>query len=183
MAIFCAVNNGSGRKPIESKIIPSNIEVAENKNGPEFSGKPRKLPNCAPGRTRFGPATAPRVVAQTTIAKSRPRCSLAARSAAAKRDCKFSVVLKPKPAAATSTEGKLLVAAATTINTAPAKATVRQRLSETLRPRFRAKEAMGIAENAAASVSNVVTDPAQASEPLRSTASNEPAAKTPTVRR
>ena len=75
-------------------------------------GIPTAWPSASPGPVRFGPSTAPTVVAQTTIDSARPREASVARSVAAKRDWRFAVCPAPISRKATSSSGKIRVAPA-----------------------------------------------------------------------
>jgi hypothetical protein len=71
------------------------------------------------GAAMFGPSTALMVVAQTTVEMARPRRSGSARSAAAKRACRFAEEPAPNPAMPSSRSGKLEMTAASTTTPAP----------------------------------------------------------------
>jgi hypothetical protein len=72
------------------------------------------------GPTRFGPSTAPIVVAHTTVDSARALSPAAARSVAAKRDCEPAAVADPRSAVPISSSGNDATVAATVVTTAPA---------------------------------------------------------------
>ena len=67
-----AITNGSGRKPNQNTVAAASCAQMVIKNGPVIFGIPRASPSTSPGPKRFGPITAPTVVAHTTIDRSRP---------------------------------------------------------------------------------------------------------------
>ena len=166
--------SGSGRSPARSRPQARTSPAPEMTNGPAMGGSPRLWPTTAPGWIRLGPATAPMVMAQTTADRERPRCSGSARSTAANRAWRFAAVPTPTPAAPTTRKAKTPETTDTTMSTAPARAAASPVARLILRPRRSASEASGSAAIAAASVIMVATEPAHASDPDKSTASNEP---------
>ena len=93
--------------------------MAPRANGPVSSGSPSARASAADGPVRLGPATAPMVVAQTTIESARPRCSGSARSVAAYLAPLLAAVVEPSISAPSSSSGIEEIAPATTASTAP----------------------------------------------------------------
>jgi hypothetical protein len=137
-------------------------------------GRPIASPTTAPGLIRLGPATAPAVTAQTTMARERPRCSGSARSTAANLAWRFAAVASPSRAAPARSRANNPDTVAAIIRIAPSIPHSTPDTSPTLRPRRSARPASGMAATAAARVVIVVTDPAQALEPESWTARREP---------
>ena len=152
------------------------MPAIENRKGPDDSGSPSAAPSSAPGRIRFGPATAPTVMDQTTKARSRPRCWGTARSTAAKRACRLAAFPTPSRAEPASSTAKDPVTGASAISAEPSRASSRPVTSARRRPERAAAPANGSAASAAASEIAMVDVPASASLPESSTASSEPMA-------
>ncbi len=110
---------GSGRSPMFRMTMASTMPAREKRNGPLIGGSPRLAPSADPGPIRFGPATAPTVIDQTTRPRSRPRVASSARSVAAKRACRLAADPTPSSAAPSISTAKLLVTGASIMSTAP----------------------------------------------------------------
>ncbi len=78
-----ATSSGSGRSRTARTTAATSMPSAPNTNGPVRLGRPSARPARPAGPVRFGPATAPTVVAQTTTDRARARFSGRARSVAA----------------------------------------------------------------------------------------------------
>ena len=78
-----ATSRGSGRSRTATTSAAASMPAAANTNGPVRLGRPRDRPARPAAPVRLGPATAPTVVAQTTIDSARARFSGRARSVAA----------------------------------------------------------------------------------------------------
>src|SRR4051812_16062975 len=70
-----AVSSGSGRSSTNSASAPSPNATALNRYGPAYSGAPHGIVTLSVNGARFGPITAPSVVAQTTSDRCRARRS------------------------------------------------------------------------------------------------------------
>src|SRR5690606_14185966 len=90
-----ANSNGSGRNPTRITTPATAIPTPPSTNGPVSSGIPHLCASTPAGPARFGPATAPIVVAQTTIDRCRARWSGVARSVAAYLDWLLAAVVAP----------------------------------------------------------------------------------------
>ena len=128
-------------------------------------GSPSPSPRRSARSTRFGPATEPIVVAQTTRLRSRPRWCGAARSAPANRLWLPAAVPPPKRRLPRRSRGSDGRAAAAMTRRAPAAATTYPRTSPGRRPRAALTRATGMARSAPPSTWAVVPRPARASDP------------------
>ena len=90
-----ARTSGSGRNPHQDRAAASPNIIAHNRNGPVVGLRLARLAMACTGPAKFGPATAPKVVAQTTSAKARARRCGSARSVAAKRAARLAAVPAP----------------------------------------------------------------------------------------
>ncbi len=90
-----------------------------NMNGPVSRGRPDPAAASPASPVRFGPATAPIVVAHSTQDRARARCSGGARSVAAYRESPLAAVVDPTSTAPTSSRAKEFTAPATTQSPAP----------------------------------------------------------------
>ena len=135
---------------------------------------PIALPSTSPGPVRFGPRTAPTVVAHTTIERSRPREASVARSAAAKRDCRLAAWPAPMMKKPTSSSGNAARATAMITSPTPTRATAMPVVSDRRRPRRRAIAASGTAVSAVPNVTAAAASPEKASSPEMSAASTAP---------
>ena len=100
-----ATIRGSGRSPNQKTKVEHNWAAMVNKKGPAKCGIPSQRPRLSPGAIRFGPITAPKVVAQTTSDKSLPFGFPVGMSAAAKRACSDTAEPAPKNNSATISTG------------------------------------------------------------------------------
>ena len=170
-----AILSGSGRSATRYRTLAIACAARVNRNGPDSSGRPTAMPTASAGAIRFGPAIAPTVVAQTTSARSRPRCRGSERSVAAKRDCRFTAVPTPMSASARSSSGSETSTAARMPTTAPSAAVTAPVASAGARPARRASRASGTDANAAPTVVIVAAMPDQAGDPLTWVTSRAPA--------
>jgi hypothetical protein len=123
---------------------------------------------------RFGPITAPNVVAQTTIERSLALGRPSGKSVAANLAWSETADPAPKRKSATSSTGNDLQSAANIMPMAPRIAKPAPKASATLRPLAKARFASGIAEKALPRVLNVAAAPDQAVLPESSTAMMAP---------
>ncbi len=114
-----ATTSGSGRSHTATTRPPSTNEAIEKTNGPLSSGRCSQVAVRPPTPLRFGPATAPTVVAHTTVDSARPRPPSVAQSVAAYRACRLVALAAPNTVMPTSSSAKEPAAAATTTSTAP----------------------------------------------------------------
>jgi hypothetical protein len=82
-ALALATSSGSGRSITPTTTAASTMPIEASANGPVSSGMPSRSAKAPAGPVRLGPATAPIVVAQTTVESDWARRSAAARSVAA----------------------------------------------------------------------------------------------------
>ena len=78
-----ATSSGSGRSRTHTQTAATTSTTEPIAKPPVSSGMPRDRATAPPTPRRFGPATAPIVVAHTTTDSARARCSSVARSVAA----------------------------------------------------------------------------------------------------
>ncbi len=148
-AASAACTRGSGRSRRNVRTPATAKPAAENTTGPARSGSPSRSANAAPGPVRLGPTTAPTVVDHTTSDRARPIWSGAARSTAAKRDCRLAAVLAPnsvRPARMTHSDSS---SAPRTTMAAPSAPLSQPRVSAGRRPVRAAIEDSGIVNAAA----------------------------------
>ncbi len=169
-----ATNSGSGRRPNQKTDVAAICERIVNKNGPVIGGRCSAWPTISPGPNMFGPITAPKVVAQTTTDRSRPVERFEGKSVAANRACRPTAEPAPSKNSAIRSSGNHSTIAEVITKTAPVIAKAAPVASATRRPRAKASRASGIAQLAAPRVLKVAADPAQAGEPDRWAANNEP---------
>src|SRR5690349_1269727 len=169
-----AVSNGSGRSATTRTPAATTAATPVTSRGPARAGTPTAPASAAPGRVRFGPATAPTVVAHTTSPRERARAPGSARSVAAKRACRFDALPTPSSTIPTIRSGNERTTAARTARDAPAAATSQPVESAGRRPRRTASRASGTAAAAAPSVVQVEAIPDHAADPDRSSASRAP---------
>jgi len=93
--------------------------TVQTRNGPASGASPINPASCCAGAPRFGPATAPTVVAHTTTANARPRRPVAARSVAAKRAASPAAVAAPSSTSPASSSGHRSSSAASTAISPP----------------------------------------------------------------
>ncbi|MPN12835.1 hypothetical protein SDC9_160155 [bioreactor metagenome] len=150
------------------------IPAAEIRNAPALDGNPSAAATTAPGATRFGPKTAPMVMAHTTNDRSRPRRSGCARSVTAKRACRFTAFATPTPKQPSTRTGNEWTITAQTISTVPTIAPHSPLASAIRRPARKARRDSGTAVQAVPRVMAVLLMPAQTSAPANCTARIDP---------
>ena len=99
------------------------MPTAPSANGPVSTGIPTASAKLPAGPERFGPRTAPIVVAHTTVDRARARRSSVARSVAAYRAPLFDAVPAPTSAAPTSRSSIEPMTPAATASRLPTAAT------------------------------------------------------------
>ena len=166
--------SGSGRSSTSTRVPASREATAAMRNAAAKTDRPVTAPSASPGTPRFGPSTLPIAPIHTTRESERARVEGAARSVAAKRDCRLAavpapVIRSPRNSGTTSSH-----CAAATSSAAPAAATHQPVVSAMRRPRRAARSPNGIPSSAAPRVEEVRARPAQASLSATSPASRIP---------
>jgi len=115
-----ATSSGSGRRKNAITAPASTMPTSATRNGPVNRGRSSRWASRPATPVRFGPATAPTVVAHITVDSARARRRGAARSVAAYRDSPLAAVVAPSRQAPTSKVPNEPTAPATTQSPAPA---------------------------------------------------------------
>ncbi len=169
-----AMRSGSGRSDTAYTVAATICAASAKKNTPPRARMPKISPSASPGEMRFGPSTAPIVVAQTTIARSRPRRPGSERSVAAKRPLEVHRRAHPRSIMATRNSGNAPRDTATSPVIAPDAATRAPVARAGRRPPRRASRASGTAARAEPRVHIVAAVPLHAGDPERPEARSAP---------